>query len=466
MVRKLWPAVGLLALAVAGCQDNQFSASSTKHLTPVPAKTMALMSEKGMSKSDPILIRAYKKEAEMEVWKRGTDGRYAILKTFPICRWSGQLGPKVREGDRQAPEGFYSITPAQMNPNSSYYLSFDTGFPNAFDRANNRSGKYLMVHGTCSSMGCFAMTDEAVSEIYALARDSFGGGQRAFQFQSYPFRMTAENLAKFRHDPNMPFWKNLKEGSDYFEVNKDEPRVAVCGKRYGFGADESCGGAPEPAVAQRRESDERAVAELVAKGTPAVRLVYDDGGQHASFQEAMARIGADSRGGYSVSGLGQVSRPEAIAAGPREIPIEAPTMVAEAKPAKGTRPARPTALAFAPAEAPTADEPLVARAAKARPGAPAATTIVARRAPVAPEAAAAKPAPITVADAGDDPTIYRRVMGKLFGDAAPKPAPAPAADELVPAPASPPRRPVAKPAQQPVVAKPAPKPGPQAALAN
>ena len=88
-----------------------------------------------MSKNDPILIRSYKKEAEMEVWKRSANGRYALLKTYPICRWSGQLGPKVREGDRQAPEGFYTVTPAQMNPNSAYYLSFDTGFPNAYDRS-------------------------------------------------------------------------------------------------------------------------------------------------------------------------------------------------------------------------------------------------------------------------------------------------------------------------------------------
>ena len=101
---------------------------------------MALMSSQGMSPSDPILIRAYKKESEMEVWKRGRDGRYALLKTLPICRWSGQLGPKVRQGDRQTPEGFYAVTPAQMNPNSAYYLSFDTGFPNAYDRAQGASG--------------------------------------------------------------------------------------------------------------------------------------------------------------------------------------------------------------------------------------------------------------------------------------------------------------------------------------
>ncbi len=82
----------------------------------------------------------------------------ALLKTFPMCRWSGQLGPKVKEGDRQVPEGFYTITPGAMNPNSSFYLSFNVGYPNNFDRQLGRSGAHIMVHGDCSSMGCFAMT--------------------------------------------------------------------------------------------------------------------------------------------------------------------------------------------------------------------------------------------------------------------------------------------------------------------
>src|SRR4029453_8049112 len=173
----------------------------------------------------------------MEVWKRGRDGRYALLRTLPICRWSGQLGPKVRQGDRQAPEGFYTVTPAQMNPNSAYYLSFDTGFPNAYDRAQGATGAHLMVHGTCSSAGFYAMTDEAIAEVYAIAREAFAGGQRAFQFQAYPFRMTAENLAKHRADRNRALWKNLKEGSAYFDVMREEPRAAVAGMRYHFGAE-------------------------------------------------------------------------------------------------------------------------------------------------------------------------------------------------------------------------------------
>ena len=89
------------------------------------------MAAKGMTKADPIVIRSFKKESEMEIWKRGSDGKYALLKTYPICRWSGQLGPKVKEGDRQAPEGFYAITPAQMNPSSRSCRS-TPGIPNAY----------------------------------------------------------------------------------------------------------------------------------------------------------------------------------------------------------------------------------------------------------------------------------------------------------------------------------------------
>lgn len=137
---------------------------------------LAQLEHKHMSKESPILVRLFKEEAELEVWKKDSSGRFALLKTYPICRWSGELGPKIREGDRQAPEGFYTVTPGQMNPNSHSYLSFDIGYPNAFDRAYGRTGGDIMVHGDCSSRGCYAMTDEQISEIYALAREVPGAG--------------------------------------------------------------------------------------------------------------------------------------------------------------------------------------------------------------------------------------------------------------------------------------------------
>jgi murein L,D-transpeptidase YafK len=126
----------------------------------------------------------------LEVWKQDTIGRFHLLKIFPIRRWSGDIGPKEHEGDRQTPEGFYTITPELMNPNSNFYLAINTGFPNAFDKANARDGSFLMIHGDCSSSGCYSMTDEQMGEIYSLARDSFLGGHPSFQIQAYPFRLT------------------------------------------------------------------------------------------------------------------------------------------------------------------------------------------------------------------------------------------------------------------------------------
>ncbi len=143
----------------------------------------------------------------------------------------------MEEGDRQAPEGFYTVTPAQMNPNSNYYLSFNIGYPNAYDRSLGRTGSNLMVHGACSSAGCYSMTDEDAGEIFALARDAFRGGQRAFQIQAFPFRMTPENMARHRDDPNMDFWRMLKDGYDTFELTRVPPKVDVCDRRYVFNAD-------------------------------------------------------------------------------------------------------------------------------------------------------------------------------------------------------------------------------------
>jgi murein L,D-transpeptidase YafK len=282
-----------------------------------------------------------------------SNGEYALLKTYPMCRWSGQLGPKKREGDMQVPEGFYSIAPGQMNPNSHYYLAFNVGYPNAYDRAYGRTGGNVMVHGVCSSAGCFSMTDEQVADIYAIARDSFAGGQREIQLQSYPFHMTAENMAKFRLDPNIDFWKNLKDGSDHFEVTKNEPSVLVCGKHYVFDAtakDEVTGSEPCPAlkrdqsvealVAEKEDKDDTKVAELVATGVKPIHLVYADGGQNPAF-----------------TGYKDVSDPEALASGPQEIvlndrakPVSAVVKVAVADADKK----RVATAASAPVEAPAA----------------------------------------------------------------------------------------------------------------
>ncbi len=231
----LAPAAVAAAIALAGCNADDISPTG-RALAPLSDKMLALLQEKHMDKTSPILLRIFKEESQLEVWKVNQDGEYALLNTYPICRWSGALGPKKKEGDRQAPEGFYTITRGQMNPNSNYYLAFNTGYPNAFDRAWGRTGSELMVHGDCSSRGCYAMTDAQIQEIYALAREAFFGGQKEFQLQAYPFRMTALNMAKHRNNSNFAFWKELKQGYDAFEATHLAPKVAVCEKRYIFDA--------------------------------------------------------------------------------------------------------------------------------------------------------------------------------------------------------------------------------------
>lgn len=289
--------VAALCLLVAG----EASAQNAKAEAPIPAATLALMAAKGTTPQAPVLFRAYKKESEIEVWKKAAGGRFVYVKTFPICRWSGQLGPKRKSGDRQTPEGFYMVPQRQMNPNSQYYLSFDVGYPNAYDRAHGGTGSAVMVHGVCSSMGCFAMMDHTVGEIYAIARDALKGGQTAFQFQSYPFRMTAENMARHRTDPNIAFWRELKAGADRFEATGEELQVGVEGGRYVFSPSKDP--AREAAVVTRRAVEEARIATLVDDGAAAVRTTYSDGGQHA-FWAALAAKGTS---------LGDVSRPEALA---------------------------------------------------------------------------------------------------------------------------------------------------------
>ena len=230
------------AAALAGCNTDFASVTSERALRPLPSELAVAMEKKNMPKESPILVRIFKEESELEVWKQDTSGRFELLKVYPICRWSGDLGPKVNEGDRQAPEGFYTITPGLMNPNSNYYLAINTGFPNLYDRANDRHGGFLMIHGDCSSRGCYAMTDEQIGEIYSLARESFAGGQPSFQIQAYPFRMTPANLARHRTSPHIAFWKMLKIGNDHFEATHLEPKVDVCDRHYVFDAVQPRGG--------------------------------------------------------------------------------------------------------------------------------------------------------------------------------------------------------------------------------
>lgn len=219
-----------LSLLMSGCASGPVIIPPSEQA--LSKESMMLLGKKGMETSTPMYIRIFKEESELEVWKARADGRFYHFKTYPICNWSGDLGPKQAKGDKQAPEGFYAITPQQLKPDSSYYLAFNLGFPNAYDRAHGRTGEFLMIHGKCKSAGCYAMTDALVEEIYALGRDALRGGQLAIPVHAFPFRMTDEKLARHKDNKWHGFWKTLKQGYDSFEVTRVPPTVAVCEKRY------------------------------------------------------------------------------------------------------------------------------------------------------------------------------------------------------------------------------------------
>jgi len=229
MVSALLFAISNLVLADE-IPSSLRSINATATVRPALLKELR---ERGIYYGHPVFFRIFKKERELELWIQVSE-RFALFQTYFICDSSKELGPKERKGDLKSPEGFYHVTPAQMNPNSRFYLSFDIGYPNDFDLAQGRDGGEIMVHGSCFSKGCFAMTDKQMDKIYTLADAAFRNGQPFFQVQIFPFRMTAENLNRHKKSKWYPFWSNLKEGYDFFEREKHPPQVMIRDNRYVF----------------------------------------------------------------------------------------------------------------------------------------------------------------------------------------------------------------------------------------
>lgn len=199
--------------------------------TPDLAKLEQRLAAQSVQSGAPVFLRIFKLESELELWME-QDGRYRLFAIYPICLWSGRLGPKLQEGDLQAPEGFYAVSKEQLNPNSRWHRSFNLGFPNEFDLSHGRTGSFLMVHGGCLSVGCYAMTDEVIDEIWRLVTAALDRGQPRFHVQIFPFRMTDRNVAMRRSDRWSDFWADLKRGYDAFERTHVPPDVSVCDGRY------------------------------------------------------------------------------------------------------------------------------------------------------------------------------------------------------------------------------------------
>lgn len=247
---KSWLCVCVLSLgSVASCQEKdtpgaaEISADKVRPGMDRAAKAAANvrpalerdLAAAGLHFGDPVFIRAFKKERELELFVRNrATEKFDLFRTYKIAGMSGNSGPKLAEGDGQVPEGFYFVPPRAMNPNSDYHLSFNIGYPNDFDRAHQRTGSAIMIHGDRVSIGCLAMTDEKIEEIYTLCAAAHDGGQPYFRVHIFPFRMTAERLASLADPDWNDFWLNLKEGYDLFGKNRVPPEVSVADGRYQF----------------------------------------------------------------------------------------------------------------------------------------------------------------------------------------------------------------------------------------
>jgi len=377
-------------LGLTGCL-NIFGGGSSDSVAPserqLPAHTQALLALKGMTNEAPIFLRIFKEESELEVWKL-KNGKFELFKTYAICAWSGTIGPKVQQGDKQAPEGFYTIGAGQLNPHSLYHLAFNIGFPNAYDRANGHSGSALMIHGNCKSAGCYAMTDAYIEEIYVLARDSLNAGQTRFHVHAYPFRMTEDNMQKHRDSPWYPFWTRMKEGYDSFEKTSKPPVIKVCAKQYLVNVQfPGLTGDPAPEGA----------CPLYAKIDPNQSPAFD---------------------GVPATMLASLKKPEKPQMSPApEAPAEQPTVIAASMQPAAPAPKSPSRIAASPA---MSASPVITRAAPARPvslianlqpakpaaGSPAAPHVAAASAPAATQPAAS-PLKVAAATTGAQPVGYQ-----------------------------------------------------------
>jgi murein L,D-transpeptidase YafK len=236
-----------LRMALSHQSERELLASDLAQATDLTSERDRRLAEKGLAAGSPILIRIFKAEFELELWIRKGE-RFELFATYPICYWSGTLGPKLHEGDKQAPEGFYAVGLNQIHRRGRWPRSFNIGYPNALDRAHARTGSLILVHGGCTSTGCFAMTNPVMAEIYAFAEQALQQGQDRIPIHVFPFRMTEANLAarSVAHPVWRAFWLNLKLGYDLFERTRVPPKVGICNNQYALSAGDPAEGSGPP----------------------------------------------------------------------------------------------------------------------------------------------------------------------------------------------------------------------------
>ncbi|MEM7426828.1 MAG: 2-dehydro-3-deoxyphosphooctonate aldolase [Pseudomonadota bacterium] len=232
-VRSLAVALGFAGAAALSATAGleAWAKAETAEIVAAKKDSSKQLKELGLKTGLPVFIRIFKEDSLLEFWMQ-KDGKWTKYRDFEICKWSGELGPKLREGDGQSPEGFYRVSKGSLNPNSSYYLSFNLGFPNRFDYENERTGTYLMVHGNCVSVGCYAMTDPGIAVIYKLVEQALRNGQRAVPVHIFPFKMTDENLEKHKDSKWISFWRDIRPAYDIFNETGLLPQIKVLRKRY------------------------------------------------------------------------------------------------------------------------------------------------------------------------------------------------------------------------------------------
>jgi len=221
----------LLAISISGCSIVYDRVDPRGGLSPQTAALISASESVGASANSPVLIRIFKQSNELELWRKTSKG-YALVNTFTVCAYSGDLGPKHKQGDRQAPEGFYNIVIGQLNYHSIRFLSLNTGYPNNYDRQQRSTGSSLMIHGGCDSAGCYAIQDAPMQDLFAAVRDSLKAGQKSVQLHIYPFRMSNINMLLNRDSKYIDFWQQLKVGYDKFETSKQDLIVSVINKKY------------------------------------------------------------------------------------------------------------------------------------------------------------------------------------------------------------------------------------------